>query len=164
MSFFAQKFNEGHKDFCLLISSPGGSVQDGIAIYNFLKALPINLATYNIGVVDSISNVIFLAGKERYACKNSSFLFHGVGINMNQGERFGEKNVKEQLAIIQRDQNMISDIIADNTKLKKKEVERMFYDAKTKTPDQAIKDGIINEIKEPQIKDGDEVAQFVFKR
>ena len=38
----------------LLISSPGGDVSQGIAIHNYLKHLPIELSTYNIGIVDSI--------------------------------------------------------------------------------------------------------------
>jgi len=74
MGIFAQRLNQGIKDSYLLLSSPGGSVMNGITIYNFLKSLPINLTTHNIGIVDSIANVIFLAGKTRYAVKNSSFL------------------------------------------------------------------------------------------
>ena len=60
MGIFAQRLNQGIKDFYLLLSSPGGSVMNGITVYNFLKSLPINLTTHNIGIVDSISNVIFL--------------------------------------------------------------------------------------------------------
>ena len=95
MGVFAQRLNQGTKDFYLLLSSPGGNVINGVTIYNFLKSLPINLTTHNIGIVDSIANVVFLAGKTRYAVKNSSFLFHGVGFDVNQA-RFEEKNIKAQ--------------------------------------------------------------------
>ena len=164
MGVIAQKVNAGVKDIYLLISSPGGSVMNGINVYNFLKALPINLTTHNIGIVDSIANVIFLAGKNRYAVKNSSFLFHGVGFDINQPTRFEEKNVLEKLKMVQRDQKLIADIIAENSKFTAEEIEKMFLAAETKTPEEAKTKDLINEVKEALIPDGAEVIQFVFQR
>ena len=40
---------------------------EGVAIYTTLRALPLDLTTHNIGNVDSIGNIIFLAGARRYA-------------------------------------------------------------------------------------------------
>ena len=60
--------NQGATEIHLLLSTPGGSVMHGITIYNTLRALPIKLVTHNMGNVDSIGNVIFLAGQERFAC------------------------------------------------------------------------------------------------
>jgi hypothetical protein len=53
----------------------------GMTVYNVLRGLPCDLTIHNIGNVDSIGNAIFLAGKHRYACKNSTFMFHGVGFD-----------------------------------------------------------------------------------
>lgn len=92
------KFNELH----LCLSTPGGSVEHGISVYNTLKALPIKIITYNIGQINSIGNVIFLAGEERYASSVSSFMFHGVGFDVTQ-MRFEEKNLKERLEHIKND-------------------------------------------------------------
>jgi len=163
MGIFAQRLNQGIKDFYLLLSSPGGSVMNGITIYNFLKSLPINLTTHNIGIVDSIANVIFLAGKTRYAVKNSSFLFHGVGFDINQA-RFEEKNIKEKLKMIQRDQKLIADIIAEQSQYTQQEIEKMFLEADTRTPEQAKEKGLINDIREVNIPEGAEVVQFIFQR
>lgn len=33
----------------LLLSTPGGSVREGLAVYNVLRALPIKVITYNVG-------------------------------------------------------------------------------------------------------------------
>lgn len=153
MGIFAQRLNQGTKDFYLLLSSPGGSVMNGITIYNFLKSLPINLTTHNIGIVDSIANVIFLAGKTRYAVKNSSFLFYGVGFDINQA-RFEEKNVKEKLKMIQRDQKLIADIIAEQSQYTQAEIEKMFLEADTRTPEQAKEKGLISAIREVNIPEG----------
>ncbi len=45
---------------CLLLSTPGGSVMNGLNTYNILLGLPFELITHNIGNVDSIGNAIFL--------------------------------------------------------------------------------------------------------
>jgi alpha/beta hydrolase fold/Clp protease len=41
-----------------LLSTLGGQVAQGIAVYNVLRALPISVTTYNVGSVNSIGNVI----------------------------------------------------------------------------------------------------------
>ncbi len=163
MGVFAQKLNQGIKDFYLLLSSPGGSVVSGITIYNFLKSLPINLTIHNIGIVDSIANVIFLAGETRYAVKNSSFLFHGVGFDINQA-RFEEKNIKEKLKMMQRDQRLITNIIVEQSQYTQQEIEKMFLEADTCTPEQAKEKGLIDDIREINIPEGAEVVQLIFQR
>ena len=73
-----------HPD-CLyfLFSSPGGDVNAGVAIYNYLRALPVaRLVMHNIGSIDSVANVIFHAADERYAAPHSTFHFHGVAMNL----------------------------------------------------------------------------------
>jgi hypothetical protein len=36
------------------------------------------LVTHNVGNVDSIGTVIYLAGEERFACPQATFMLHGV--------------------------------------------------------------------------------------
>ncbi len=164
MGVFAQKYNEGVRDFYLLFSSSGGNVINGINVYNFLRSLPIKLTTHNVGIVDSIANVIFLAGQTRYAVKNSSFLFHGVGFNILQPTRLEEKNVKEHLEMVRRDQKLIANIIADRSKLSVADVEQMFLEAKTMTPEEAQVKEIVAEVREAKVPEGTQVMQFVFQR
>src|SRR5437773_7862504 len=70
--------NQGTKEIYLLLAPLGGNVPAGIAAYNALRALPVKLITHNIGNVDSIANILFLAGQERLAVPHSTFMFHGV--------------------------------------------------------------------------------------
>ena len=51
LSNLAQK---GIPEVYLAISTPGGSVMQGITLYNFLRGVPFNLVVHNIGNVDSI--------------------------------------------------------------------------------------------------------------
>ncbi len=84
MGVLSDQVNKGEKEICLLFSSPGGQVNPGVTLYNFLKSLPVKIITHNIGVVDSIGNIVLLGGAKRYAAPNSSFLFHGVGFETLQ--------------------------------------------------------------------------------
>src|ERR1700680_3114676 len=70
--------NKGVPHVYLMLSTPGGSVMHGLNLYNVLRAMPFKLTTHNVGNVDSIGNAIFLAGEERWACPQSTFMFHGV--------------------------------------------------------------------------------------
>jgi len=162
MWFISQKLNEGIKEFYILLSSPGGNVNNGITIYNFLRSIPAKVITHNIGMIDSIANLVFLAGEERYAVPNSSFLFHGVGFNIPQPKRFEEKELKEMLIGIERDQNLISQIIAERTNLKQDEIKKMFYEAVTMDPKKSKEVGIIHDIKLINIPEGVEIASFSF--
>lgn len=58
------------------ISSQGGETAAGFAAYNLLKSLPVTLRTHNISNVESMANVMFLAGTERFANPISRFLIH----------------------------------------------------------------------------------------
>jgi ATP-dependent protease ClpP protease subunit len=71
---------KSYNEIYLAISSLGGSTHSGIALFNYLKALPITLTTHNLGTVDSASVVVFLAGQNRFACKDSRFLIMNLRI------------------------------------------------------------------------------------
>ena len=91
-----------------------------------LRALPAKIITHNIGSVDSIGNVIFLAGEERYACSSATFMFHGVGFDVMQPMRFEEKLLQERLDGIRADQDKIGAVITDRTSLTKQEVRQVL--------------------------------------
>lgn len=160
MNFLSQQINNGEKEFYFLISSPGGSVNDGVALYNFIRALPAKIVMHNIGVIDSITNVIFLAADERYSSPNSSFLFHGVGFDIMQPIRMDEKDLREKLLMIERDQKSIAGIICERTNLKENEVMEMFLRAKTKNPEEALESGLIQSVKLAQIPEGSQIASL----
>ena len=58
------------------INSPGGSVSDGLAIYNALKRHPANVTTYIDGLAASIASVIALAGNTVVMAENALFMIH----------------------------------------------------------------------------------------
>ncbi len=60
----------------LHINSPGGSVFDGITIYNLLKQHPATITTFIDGLAASISSVIALAGDTVTMAENALFMIH----------------------------------------------------------------------------------------
>lgn len=79
----ATAVNGGVKMLHLLIHSMGGSVADGIALYNYLHNLPLKLTTYNAGSVSSAAVLIFLAGQTRRSSESANFMIHRTGIAPN---------------------------------------------------------------------------------
>jgi ATP-dependent protease ClpP protease subunit len=71
-----QALQSGASEIELHLSTEGGNMTAGFALYFFLKSLPLPLITHNIGSVESIGVVIFLAGHKRYACPGTRFLVH----------------------------------------------------------------------------------------
>ena len=149
----------------LLLSTPGGAVLNGINIYNVLRSMPFKLITHNVGGVNSIGNVVFLAGDERYAVPNATFMFHGVGFDITQPTRFEEKMLRERLDSVESDQRKIAAIIHDRASFPdEEEIASLFLKAATKDPAYALERGIIHDIRQVQIPRGAPFIQLVFQR
>jgi len=71
-----QALQSGASEIELHMSTEGGNMTAGFALYFFLKSLPLPLTTWNVGSVESVGVAIFLAGQKRYACPGTRFLIH----------------------------------------------------------------------------------------
>ena len=72
------EMDDPKKDISLYINSPGGSITDGLAIYDTMNFLSCDIVTYGIGLAASVSTVLFAAGTKgkRHALPNSRILLH----------------------------------------------------------------------------------------
>lgn len=66
----------GYSDVHILFQSLAGVVGDGLALYSYLRALPIQLHMYNGGTVESIAVISYLGAQNRYVSDYSTFLLH----------------------------------------------------------------------------------------
>src|SRR5687768_181517 len=66
------------QDINLYINSPGGVVDDTLAIYDIMRFLSCDIATYCIGRAESGGAVVFMAGKKgkRYILPNAKVMIH----------------------------------------------------------------------------------------
>ena len=156
--------NQGFRDINLLLSTPGGSVMHGITIYNVLRGLPITLTTHNVGNVDSIGAVIYLAGERRYACPQSTFMLHGVAFGTNTPMQFFERNLRERLTAVQADQERIKAIYRDRAGINPEVAEQFFLGESNISANDAVGNGLAHEIRAIQIPAGSPVLQLVFNR
>lgn len=66
------------KDIYLYINSPGGSITDGMAIYDTIQYIKSDVCTICVGLAASMGSVLLAAGTKgkRYALPNSEVLIH----------------------------------------------------------------------------------------
>ena len=62
----------------IYINSYGGSVYDGLALYNLLRRTNCLIRTHAMGKIMSMAFLIYLAGDERYAERYATFLNHSI--------------------------------------------------------------------------------------
>jgi ATP-dependent Clp protease, protease subunit len=156
--------NDGVPEVQLLLSTPGGAMMNGMNLYNVLRAMPFHLVTHNVANVDSVGNVVFLAGDTRYACPYSTFMFHGVGFDMAEGTRLEEKLLREHLGGVLAEQTRMAGIMGERSKLATEEIESLFLETQTKDAAYAVRAGIVDEIRDVEIPPGSPVFSLVFER
>ena len=66
----------GDRKLNVRINSPGGSVFEGVAIYNALARHPGEVTTYVDGIAASIASVIAMAGRKILIAENAMMMIH----------------------------------------------------------------------------------------
>ena len=99
------------------VHSSGGSVFEGLAIYNYLKGLNREVTTVGHGLVASIASVIFLAGSKRVINGSTRFLIH-LPSGASRGNAEDLESTAKQLRQIE---NELADIYALETNMTKEE-------------------------------------------
>ena len=138
----------------LSFTSNGGEVAAGIALYNFLRGLPVRVVTHNLGAVDSIAVVIFLAGQDRYAVPTATFLFHGVQIMVPQAMNLSIFQLRESVSGLDEDHNKLVHVITGRTKLTEDEVRALFEQGDSKNSDYAVDREIVTAIQDFTVPQG----------
>lgn len=72
-------------EISILLSSEGGDLNSGFTAYNFIRELPIPITCINMGSVESIAIMLFLAAETRFAVTQSRFLLHSFHWGFNSG-------------------------------------------------------------------------------
>jgi ATP-dependent Clp protease protease subunit len=72
------QMDDPKKDISLYINCPGGSVTDGMAIYDTMNFLQCDIVTYCVGQAASMATLLLAAGTKgkRYALPNSRVMMH----------------------------------------------------------------------------------------
>lgn len=96
----------------MVINSPGGSVLDGLAIYDVMRAIRCPIRTICLGNAASMGAVLFIAGDQRDMLPHSKILIHDPLIPRTGGSALELKSVSDDLM---RTRQIMAEIIADRS-------------------------------------------------
>lgn len=92
------------------ISSPGGSVMDGMQIIDALHKSRSKVHTVARGMVASMAALIFIEGDTRVITRGSVLLFHEVRISLPTGEALLDDDFFDMVNNVQNVSNLLRDI------------------------------------------------------
>ena len=103
----------GERDIALYINSPGGSVTDGMAIYDTMQYVSCDVSTICVGLAASMGQFLLCAGApgKRFALPHSRILMHQPSGQM-QGQATDIAIQAEQIVYLKR---MMAERIAFHT-------------------------------------------------
>ncbi|MEF9935653.1 MAG: ATP-dependent Clp endopeptidase proteolytic subunit ClpP [Clostridium sp.] len=137
------------KDIYLYINSPGGSITDGMAIYDTMNYIKPDVSTICIGMAASMGAFLLSAGAKgkRFALPNAEIMIHQP-LGGTQGQATDIAIHAERIIKMKKHLN---EILADNTgqpleKLEK-DVERDYFMAATEAKEYGLIDEVITKRK-----------------
>jgi ATP-dependent Clp protease protease subunit len=138
--------NEDPKaDISLYINSPGGSIYDGLAIYDTMQFIPNDVATYGIGLQASMGAFLLSSGTKgkRHALPNSRIMIHQPSSGTQGKITDQEISLREGIYLKKR----LNEILAKNTgqKLSKieKDVDRDYWMSAEEAAEYGLVDKIV---------------------
>ncbi len=140
-----QLYNDKYSKLRFFLSSNGGDVDSAIRLYDFLKASQLEVETFGFGQVDSAANIIFLAGKRRFAIKNCRFFLHEGTFTIGNPTS-ALKVHEETLRILKELLMRTSKIISAETGKDLVTVRNTLSSGKIFTTEEAKRFGIVHEI------------------
>jgi ATP-dependent Clp protease protease subunit len=133
------------KDISLYINSPGGSISDGMAIYDTMQFVRPDVVTFCLGQCASIAALLLAAGapQKRYALPNSRVLIHQPWMSGLSGQATDiDIHAKEIIRTRASLNNLLARHTGQSLEKIEKDVERDFI----MTAEQAKAYGIVDEI------------------
>ncbi len=145
--------NEGVPRVVLCLASPGGWTPKALAVYNMLRAFPVELVTHAVGEVASAANMPFLAGDVRYACPHATFMLHPGSFTTGDAELDSE-TMRKRIERLDEHDDRERMIVTRRTKLTAAQVRTLVKASTTLTAAEAAKAGIVHEVKQLKIPRG----------
>lgn len=131
-------------DISLYINSPGGSVYDGMAIYDTMNFIKPDVATYGIGLQASMGAFLLSSGAKgkRFCLPHAKVMIHQPSSGTRGKVTDMEIDLKETLEV----KEMLAKIMAKNTSQKlsrvKADMERDYW----MSPQEAVQYGLVDKV------------------
>jgi len=135
-------------DIFFYINSPGGSVTDGLAIFDTMNAIPNDICTICIGQAASMGSFLVSAGTKgkRYTLPNARLMYHQVMSGIPGGTQYVdmERSVKETQKLYEKLNKYLSEFT--NGKISFEEMKKKTDRDWWLEPSEAIEYGFIDKI------------------
>ena len=136
---------ESKKDITVVMDSPGGFVDEGDAIYNYLEAKKsegYKITTFQRGIVGSIATKIFMAGDTRIVNDSEKFFIHNPLVQNISGDGNLMQKVANQL---QQSKQRLLQFYVGKTGNNQEAIEPLMDAETSLTADQAVALGFATE-------------------
>jgi ATP-dependent Clp protease, protease subunit len=132
------------KDIMFYINSPGGSVYDGLMIYDTMKHLKCDVQTIGIGMQASMGAFLLSSGTKgkRHLLPNSTVMIHQPSSGTRGKVTDMEIDLKEGLRL----KKLLNEILAKNTGQKMENIEKDSDRDNWMSAEEAKKYGIVDSI------------------
>ncbi len=133
------------KDICLYINSPGGSISDGMAIYDTMNYIKCDVSTICMGMAASMGSFLLAAGAKgkRIALPNSEIMIHQPlgGTGRAQASDI-EIHANHIIRIKKKMNTLLSEMTGQPIEVIERDTDRDNF----MTPQQALEYGLIDKI------------------
>jgi ATP-dependent Clp protease, protease subunit len=128
----------------LYINSPGGLVDQTLAIYDTIQFLGVDVATYCIGQASSGAAIILAAGTKghRYALPNAKVMLH----QPYSGITGQAEDIRIQAEEVLKDKKLLNDILAKHTGQDPEKIAREIERDRYMNAQEALAYGLVDEI------------------
>lgn len=132
----------------LQITSPGGLVTLGFALYDLIMWLKPKLQTVIFGEANSMAILLALAGDHRLMSKRSYLFLHELDRTLSKDRRLTVTDCANALHDLMTDQQLYIQIVTERTggKVSTEQVLEMMRRETRLTAEEAVRLGFVNEI------------------
>jgi ATP-dependent Clp protease protease subunit len=132
------------KDIQIYINSPGGSVYDGMAIYDTIKHVKNDVQTVGIGLQASMGAFLLSSGTKgkRFVLPHSKIMIHQPSSGTRGKVTDMEIDLKESLAV----RKLLNEILAKNTGQKLSQIEKDVDRDYWMTAEEAVNYGLADKV------------------
>lgn len=131
-------------DIYLLIDSPGGDINAGLALYNACQYVSNDIVTIGIGICASMGSFLLSSGTKgkRFAFKDCEIMYHMASGGYN-GTSADVKIWSERLLKIQK---TVNEYLSDFSGLSTEEIEKLTDRDNFMSPEEALELGFIDRV------------------
>ena len=135
---------DSEKDICLYINSPGGSVYDGLAIYDTMGHVKPDVQTVCMGLAASMGSFLLASGApgKRLALPNARIMIHQVLGGVQGSASDIEIQANETLYLKDR----LNHLLAEATRQPLDRIEQDTDRDSFMSPEEAVKYGLIDQV------------------